>query len=179
MTAPNSENASTIGHSPSRPSSRRLRWLAFIVVFSLLIALISFALLLLPFSPRRQLTEKERQLLGAWEIQAESGAKAIVLYFDDRRGMRLSSPPFTKVLFCRWHVDENNHLHSRHEGLMETVLNIHQAPLDCEVRFSEGSMILKTADGADHVLTRYSGAGLQTMKESHQTTQTMWQIDQI
>ncbi|MFO1000024.1 MAG: hypothetical protein U0936_06795 [Planctomycetaceae bacterium] len=129
-------------------------------------AMISFVLLLLPFSPRRQLTEKERQLLGAWEFQGGQSVKATVVYFDDRRSMRVSSPPFTTVSFGRWRVDKNSHLQSRHEGLVETVLNIHQAPLDCEVRFSEGTLILKTTDGADHVLTRYSGAGLQKIKDS-------------
>ena len=112
-----------------------------------MIVLISFALLQLPFSSGRQLTEKERQLLGAWEIQAGPVAKARVVYFDDRRAMRISSPPFTTISLGRWHVDENSHLHSRREGLMETVLNIHQAPLDCEVRFSDGTLILKTSDG--------------------------------
>ncbi len=166
MTAPDMESVATISHSSSPSPNRRPRWLAFFVVFALMIALISFAMLLLPFSPRRQLTETERQLLGAWEIQAEPGVKARVIYFDDRRSMRISSPPFTTVFFCRWHIDKNSHLHARHEGLMETVLNIHQAPLDCEVRFSEETLILKTNDGADHVLTRYGGVGLQTIKES-------------
>ena len=57
-----------------------------------MIVLISFALLQLPFSSGRQLTEKERQLLGAWEIQAGPVAKARVVYFDDRRAMMIAEP---------------------------------------------------------------------------------------
>ncbi len=121
--APDMESVLPIAHSPSPSSNRRLRWLAFIVVFSLMIVLISFALLQLPFSSGRQLTEKELKLLGAWEIQAGPVAKARVVYFDDRRVMRISSPPFTTISLGRWHVDKHSHLHSRHEGLMETVLN--------------------------------------------------------
>ena len=166
MTAPEMESVAPIDHCSSPSSNRRPRWLAVIAALTLVTAMISFALLLLPFSPRRQLTEKERQLLGAWTFQNEPSAKARVIYFDNRRSMRISSPPFTTVSSGRWHVDKNSHLRSRHEGLVETILNIHQAPLDCEVRFSEGTLILKTADGADHVLTRYNGVGLQKMKDS-------------
>jgi hypothetical protein len=157
MSASNTEDVSPISCAASYESGRPAWSRVFIVTSSLIFVLILIASTLLLFTPERRLTEKEQQLVGTWKMQK------VVVSFNERGDMTVGGPPFTTSSSGWWYIDENDHLHCRSKDVMETIFNFNHGPLDCDVRTSNGNVILTTKDGADHVLIPYVGPELQVL----------------
>ena len=147
MTAVPSETAMSPG-SPSPSPRQRIRRR---VVIPACVILVLIAFVLAACMARRQLSAKERLLLGAWEWQGVKPG-AMVLCFDDRGILTYSQPPYIAFHFERWYIDEHDRIHFTADGkdIFRTVRRLVAPKTEVyRLRFSNGSPILTMTDGTE------------------------------